>query len=385
MQQSPPLALYIHWPFCKAKCPYCDFNSHVREGIEAARWVRALLAEMRFWHEKLGPRTLTSIFFGGGTPSLLPPPEVATLIETATRLWPAAADIEITLEANPTSSEAQKFHDFAAAGVNRLSLGVQSLRDDQLKFLGRQHDVKEAKAAIAMAQAAFPRTSFDLIYARKEQRAADWEVELKEALELAAGHLSLYQLTIEPGTVFAQKTAIGSMFQADDEEAAKMYEITQELCAAAGLPAYEVSNHAAAGQQSNHNLSYWHYDEYAGIGPGAHGRTLLDGQRFATQTLRPPETWLRNVEAGGHGLEVNAALEKAEEKAESFMMNLRLCAGIDKAAWQARHGEALEALLDPAKIKMLATEKLVEDTPQTLRVTQEGMLKLTAITGSLLS
>lgn len=379
-------ALYIHWPFCRHKCPYCDFNSHVREGVDAGAYVEALLTEMRYWHAQTGTRALSSIFFGGGTPSLLNPRDVERLVSEAATLWQAEEGMEVTLEANPTSSEGKKFADFAKAGVNRLSLGVQALNDADLKFLGREHSVAEALAALDAARTIFPRFSFDLIYARKNQSVSEWEKELTRALQLAGGHLSLYQLTIEPGTVFAQKTRVGEVFQAPDEDAAAMYELTQDLCAGAGLPAYEVSNHAKLGEECRHNMCYWQYGEYVGIGAGAHGRVrdANDGVR-ATVTHKPPEMWLRQVREQGHGLASCEQLYSDEQKEEAFMMNLRLTQGINKAAWQARFGTPLEALLDAGALAALAADKYIENTDAVLRTTPKGRLVLTALTGKLLN
>lgn len=380
-----PLALYIHWPFCLAKCPYCDFNSHVNARIDEQRMVNALLSEMRYWHTHLNnPRPLTSIFFGGGTPSLLAPANVALLLNEASKLFGFAPDIEITLEANPTSSEAEKFKGFAEAGINRLSIGVQSLNDADLKALGREHSVAEAIHAIGIAQRIFKRHSFDLIYARKGQTVQQWQDELRAALKLAASHLSLYQLTIEPGTVFAQKTAIGQRFTAQDDVADEMYAITQDICADAGLPAYEVSNHAKPGEESRHNLSYWHYDEYIGIGPGAHGRVHMKDDYFSTSTLRPPEMWLKDVEAKTIGLETHELLSENDRKTEHFMMNLRLFAGIDKADWQERYGEPLDDFLDKARKDFYIKEQLLYEDRAVLRATRSGMMKLTSLTGKLL-
>lgn len=357
----------------------------MREGVDAGAYVEALLTEMRYWHTQTGPRALTSIFFGGGTPSLLDPRNVERLITEATTLWQADEGLEVTLEANPTSSEGKKFHEFAQAGVNRLSLGVQALNDADLTFLGREHNVKEALAALDDARKMFPRFSFDLIYARKNQKPSEWEKELAQALQLAGGHLSLYQLTIEPGTVFAQKARGGEVFQAPEEESALMYEITQHLCADAGLPAYEVSNHAGAGQECRHNMCYWQYGEYVGIGAGAHGRVRgTDEAVWATVTHKPPEMWLRRVEEQGQGLAGCEALSLDEQKEEAFMMNLRLTRGIDKAAWRARFGEPLQALLDEQALAMLVAENYLENTDAVLRTTPKGRLVLTALTGKVL-
>jgi putative oxygen-independent coproporphyrinogen III oxidase len=284
-----PVALYIHWPFCRSKCPYCDFNSHVAAAIDHAAWREAYRRELEHYAALLPERRITSIFFGGGTPSLMEEKTVAGILGDVARLWPIDAGVEITLEANPNSAEAQKFAAFRAAGVNRLSLGVQSLRDEELQFLGRGHSAAEARRAIELARQNFPRFSFDLIYARRGQSPETWEKELNEALQLADGHLSLYQLTIEPNTQFYTRAARGETLTAPDDNAATMYELTQNILKDAGLPAYEVSNHAREGAESRHNLAYWHYDDYIGIGPGAHGRYRQNGERFATDTHRAPE------------------------------------------------------------------------------------------------
>ncbi len=380
-----PLALYIHWPFCLAKCPYCDFNSHVNARMDEPRMVDALLSELRYWHERVVIRPLTSIFFGGGTPSLLAPANVEKLINEANKLFGFAPSIEITLEANPTSSEAEKFKSFARAGINRLSIGVQSLDDASLKSLGREHSVSEAIKAIEMAQAIFKRHSFDLIYARKGQTLQQWEVELTAALKLAAAHLSLYQLTIEPGTVFAQKTNAGQVFTAPDAVADAMYHLTQEICSASGLPAYEVSNHARVGEESRHNLSYWHYDEYIGIGPGAHGRVDIKNRRIATNTFKPPEMWLNKVETYTIGLEAQDELSLRDQQIEHFMMNLRLFAGIDKRAWQQRYNQPLDDFLNKANKNFYVREGLLAEDDAVLRATRSGMTVLTSLTGKLLA
>lgn len=403
---TAPLALYIHWPFCLSKCPYCDFNSHVNARIDETRMVDALISELRYWHSRITVRPLTSIFFGGGTPSLLAPANVARLVNEAQKLFGFAANIEITLEANPTSSEAEKFKSFAAAGINRLSIGVQSLDDASLKSLGREHSVAEAIKAIGIAQSIFPRHSFDLIYARKNQTLQQWEDELNAALKLAASHLSLYQLTIEPGTVFAQKTNAGQVFTASDEVADSMYNLTQDVCAAAGLPAYEVSNHARPGEESRHNLSYWHYDEYIGIGPGAHGRVRVKNgdcrsaslcersphkfnaaseHIFATNTFKPPQMWLDKVDAYTIGLEAQDELSLPDQQTEHFMMNMRLFAGIDKRAWQSRYGTSLDTFLNSASKDFYIQQGLLVEDANVLRATQNGMRVLTSLTGKLLN
>ncbi|MBX9883003.1 MAG: radical SAM family heme chaperone HemW [Sphingomonas sp.] len=368
------LALYIHWPFCVAKCPYCDFNSHVRAAVDQARWRAALLADLA--HEAArttGP--LGSIFFGGGTPSLMPPETVAALIAAAEQAWGFAPGIEITLEANPSSVEAARFADLAAAGVNRVSLGLQALDDAALRFLGRAHDLAEGLAALDVAQRVFDRVSFDLIYARPGQGAGDWEAELRRALGFGTEHLSLYQLTIEPGTRFATEAAAGRLSLPDEDDAAALFEATRAITAAAGLPAYEVSNHARPGAESRHNLTYWRYGDYAGIGPGAHGRR--GGQ--ATQRHRKPENWLSAVDRRGDGLESETALTPEERAREALVMGLRLAEGVDLTRVAALGGGALGGVVDEAAIALLAREGLVARDGERLRATEAGMLVLNAV------
>ena len=368
------LALYIHWPFCVAKCPYCDFNSHVRAAVDQARWRAALLADLA--HEAArttGP--LGSIFFGGGTPSLMPPETVTALIAAAEQAWGFAPGIEITLEANPSSVEAARFADLAAAGVNRVSLGLQALDDAALRFLGRAHDLAEGLAALDVAQRVFSRVSFDLIYARPGQGAATWEAELRRALGFGTEHLSLYQLTIEPGTRFATEAAAGRLSLPDEDDAAALFEATRAITAAAGLPAYEVSNHARPGAESRHNLTYWRYGDYAGIGPGAHGRR--GGQ--ATQRHRKPENWLSAVDRRGDGLESETALTPEERAREALVMGLRLAEGVDLTRVAALGGGALGGVVDEAAIALLAREGLVARDGERLRATEAGMLVLNAV------
>jgi putative oxygen-independent coproporphyrinogen III oxidase len=362
------LALYIHWPFCVSKCPYCDFNSHVRESVDQDRWRAALLADMAHEADLLPDRTLTSIFFGGGTPSLMPPETVAALIEAAGRYWRVAGDVEITLEANPSSVEAARFADLAAAGVNRVSLGLQALDDETLHFLGRAHDVDEGLAALATAQRHFARVSFDLIYARPGQTEADWDAELARALSFGTEHLSLYQLTIEPGTRFETEVRTGALIPADPDHAATLYELTRDRTGAAGIPAYEISNHACPGAESRHNLTYWRYGTYAGIGPGAHGRR--DG--MATQRHRKPENWLSGIDRNAHGLVEELPLSDDERAHEAILMGLRLAEGL-------RLTPALEKRLDQRAIARLADQGMIEPTPERLTVTPAGMLLLDAI------
>jgi len=383
---GPPVAagfgLYIHWPFCLAKCPYCDFNSHVSRRVDHDAWRLALIAEMRHMRALTGPRRLDTVFFGGGTPSLMEPATVAALIDEAGRLWALAGDAEITLEANPTSVEAGKFRDYARAGVNRLSLGVQALNDADLKALGRMHSVAEAEAAFAIAREAFTRVSFDLIYARMGQTVAEWEAELARALKLAVDHFSLYQLTIEPGTRFGELYDLGKLKVLADETAADMYELTQAMTAAAGLPAYEISNHARAGAQSRHNLVYWRYGDYAGIGPGAHGRlTLPDGRRVATVTARAPGDWLAAVAAQGHAVVEQSPVERPDQATEYMLMAMRLAEGADLARYRRLAGVPV----DPARIAELAGDGLVRLTGDRLAATPRGRIVLNRVLAELLA
>jgi oxygen-independent coproporphyrinogen-3 oxidase len=379
---SGGFGLYIHWPFCLAKCPYCDFNSHVSRGVDHAAWRQALLAEMRHMRELTGPRRVDTVFFGGGTPSLMEPTTVAALIDEAGRLWGLGGTTEITLEANPTSVEAGKFRDYASAGVNRLSMGVQALNDADLKALGRMHSVAEAEAAFGVARDAFPRVSFDLIYARMGQTVAAWEAELARALAMAIDHFSLYQLTIEPATRFGELYDLGKLKVPADDIAAAMYELTQTMTAGAGLPAYEVSNHARPGGESRHNLVYWRYGDYAGVGPGAHGRlTLADGRRVATVTARAPGDWLMAVGGSGHALVEEAAVERADQATEYMLMSMRLVEGADLARYQRLSG----APIDPARIAALAGDGLVRQTGDRLAATARGRIVLNRVLAELLA
>jgi oxygen-independent coproporphyrinogen-3 oxidase len=369
-------AVYIHWPFCRSKCPYCDFNSHVRETIDEAGWRDALLSELDHWASETAGREVASIFFGGGTPSLMSPGTVGALLDRAASRWRLAADVEITLEANPTSVEAGKFAGFRAAGVNRVSLGVQALDDAALKALGRRHDAAEAVHAVELARRHFPRWSFDLIYARPGQKAPAWERELDRALALAGDHLSLYQLTIEPGTAFAAAHARGELVLPEEEDAAALYELTQAKLAAAGLPAYEVSNHARPGGECRHNLVYWRHQDYAGIGPGAHGRLTRDDRTVATRQLRAPETWLAAVARDGHGTQERIPLSPRETAEETLMMGLRLDEGVGR--------EAVRDAIDESRVPDLVEGGFLVDDPGRLRTTQAGRQRLNAVLGALL-
>jgi putative oxygen-independent coproporphyrinogen III oxidase len=329
-RESEALGVYVHWPFCASKCPYCDFNSHVRAGgVDEARFLRGYLRELAFWGQQLPGRRVGSIFFGGGTPSLMSPATAGAILEAIGRHWHVDADLEITLEANPSSVEAQRFRGYRDAGINRASLGVQALNDADLRALGRIHSVGEALEAIAVTRETFDRFSFDLIYARPGQTAAQWRDELERALALGSRHLSLYQLTIEQGTPFFELHARGKLRVPDAELALSLYEVTQELAERAGVPAYEISNHAAPGEECRHNLLYWRYGEYVGVGPGAHGRVVRNGHRHATQTERLPERWLHGVEREGTGVTESTALSKPEQADEALLMGLRLAEGVD--------------------------------------------------------
>jgi oxygen-independent coproporphyrinogen-3 oxidase len=380
---SDAFAVYVHWPFCRSKCPYCDFNSHVRERIDEDGWRAALLAELDHYAAETRGRTVTSIFFGGGTPSLMAPQTVGAVLERIAALWPVADDAEITLEANPNSAERARFAALRSAGVNRLSLGVQALDDASLKFLGRAHDANEAHAAIAAA-AAFPRYSFDLIYARPGQTVAAWRAELHGAIALAGDHLSVYQLTIEPGTAFHAQAARGELRVPDEDRATELYEATQEILEAAGLPAYEVSNHARPGGESRHNLAYWHYDDYVGVGPGAHGRLRLGDTIMATRQEKLPETWAARVGREGHATAERTALGRKIAAEEALMMGLRLREGIDAAHFEKRTGVALADAFAGGALDRLARGGLVSFDGRRLAATQAGRPVLNAILRSLI-
>jgi oxygen-independent coproporphyrinogen-3 oxidase len=378
-----PLALYIHWPFCRAKCPYCDFNSHVRERIDQPRFAAALKRELAWEAARLGPRPLASIFFGGGTPSLMDPATVATLIDDAARLFVPLPGIEVTLEANPTSVESARLAAYRAAGINRVSLGIQSLDDAELHRLGRQHSAAQAVAALELAARLFPRFSFDLIYARPAQTLPAWRAELRRALALAADHLSLYQLTIEPGTAYEALHRRGELVLPDDDLAAALYDATGEEAARFGLAPYEVSNYARPGSESRHNLAYWRYADYAGIGPGAHGRLTLGGRLIATRRHRAPEPWAERVERDGHGSTAEEAIGPADRAREMLLMGLRLAEGIDPARFAARTGTALDAALDPDVLARAIGEGYLVHDATGLRATPEGRKRLDALLAAL--
>jgi putative oxygen-independent coproporphyrinogen III oxidase len=379
--RSPGFGVYVHWPFCAAKCPYCDFNSHVRhQPPDQARFAAAFEAELADMRERSGPRTVTSVFLGGGTPSLMEPATVGRILDAIAANWTAPAGIEVTLEANPSSVEAERFRGYRAAGVNRVSLGVQALNDADLKFLGRLHSVSEALHAIELARATFPRLSFDLIYARPGQTPQAWEAELTQAIGHAADHLSLYQLTIEEGTPFFALHEAKKFAVPDGDAAAELYQLTQAVTAAHGLPAYEISNHARPGAESRHNLTYWRYGEYVGVGPGAHGRFIAAGTRTVTIAERHPERWLASVEQQGHGVTGGEQLTRAEEADEFLLMGLRLAEGLDLLRYAELAGRPLPA----ERIALLQSEGLVAPVGNSrLRATAAGMIVLDAVVADL--
>jgi len=376
---SRPLGVYVHWPFCKSKCPYCDFNSHVRDGIDQARWRRALLTELEHAAREAPERRVETMFFGGGTPSLMEPETVAELIARTRSLWDTAEDIEITLEANPTSVEAGRFAILGQAGVNRVSLGIQALSATDLRFLGREHSIDEALAALGTANRHFARTSFDLIYARPGQTVEAWAAELSRALSLAGEHLSLYQLTIERGTKFFGEHARGAFTLPGEEEAAEMFELTQARLEAAGRPAYEISNHARPGAACRHNLIYWRYQDYVGVGPGAHGRFTVGDAKRAMRRLSGPENWLAAVEQSGHGTIETMDVQGQDRVEEALMVGLRLAEGIDRNLFAVETGADPVTALGDAKLAPLVEAGFVEVTPTHLAATRAGRQRLNAV------
>lgn len=375
--QNGGFGIYIHWPFCAAKCPYCDFNSHVARTIDHAAWRDAYLEEIRKAAEQTPGRIVHTVFFGGGTPSLMEPWVVADLIDAIRKHWPTANDMEITLEANPGSVEAQRFVDFRAGGVNRISMGIQALNDEDLRLLGRIHSADEARAAFDIARKTFDRVSFDLIYGRQKQTLADWESELKQALTMAIDHLSLYQLTIEQGTAFGDRYNAGKLVGLPDEDrAADMFTLTRDICADFGMPAYEVSNHARDGAQSRHNLIYWRYGDYVGIGPGAHGRLTLNGQRFATEAPTNPKRWLEELRQLP-----NVALTGEDQANEFLLMGLRLTDGVDLARFEALSGRSVA----PDTLKNLSELGLLNQRGQNISVTEQGVSVLNGVLRELLA
>jgi len=384
-RQASSLGLYVHWPFCLSKCPYCDFNSHVRPAVDQARWRDALARELKHFAGELPDRCVTSIFFGGGTPSLMAPETVAAVMDAAGEVWTLDPEVEVTLEANPTSVEAGRFAGYREAGVNRVSLGVQSLDDAALAFLGRTHSAKEAIAALETARRIFSRLSFDLIYARPGQTLSQWRTELAAALELASEHLSVYQLTIEPATAFHAAWRRGDLAPPVEPLAAELYEATQEILHAAGLAAYEISNHARPGGECRHNLTYWRYHDYVGIGPGAHGRVTLAGSKWSTRQHRAPEAWLAAVEQAGHATRGRSRLTPEERLAELVMMGLRLTEGISRPAFRREAGADPEQLLDEGRLASLRDAGYIDVDSEGLRATAAGRQRLNAVTGYLLA
>lgn len=377
---DPGFAVYVHWPFCLSKCPYCDFNSHVVRDLDAAGWAAALTRELGHMRGLTGLRQVDSIFFGGGTPSLMPAETVEAVLNAVARLWTVAGDVEISLEANPTSVEADRFRAYASAGVNRLSLGVQALDDAALKFLGRLHTSAEALAALDVAQATCARVSADLIYARPDQTVDAWMDELERILARGLEHLSLYQLTIEEGTPFAALHRAGALQMPDEDASAALYRATQELCDTAGLRAYEVSNHARPGAECRHNLVYWRYGDYVGAGPGAHGRLAIDGAKVATRTLAAPEAWREAVEAQGHGIEEPAPIARADQGDEMMLMGLRLAEGVSRR----RYEKLSRRMIDEKKLAALEAGGLIACESDCIRATPNGRLVLNRLVADLL-
>lgn len=379
------LAIYIHWPFCLSKCPYCDFNSHVRDTIDEDAWAAALCRELDHYRQLSGPHVITSVFFGGGTPSLMHAGTTDRVLNRIAQNWSVDQNVEITLEANPTSVEARKFVDFSSAGVNRVSLGIQALNDNDLKALGREHSAREAKDAIALSQKYFSRSSYDLIYGRMGQSLQSWQDELTEAIAMAADHLSLYQLTIERGTAFYHAHKKGRIILPEEEVSADMYEVTQQVCQAHGLPAYEVSNHSRHGEESRHNLTYWTYGNYIGVGPGAHGRLVIEGQKYALAQDRSPEKWLHNVKDFGHATAEKEPLSPLMMAEEMVMMGLRLTRGVDLIHFEKIIGQKIEKFIDPDYLQRLFELDYMEKDGHHLRATARGMPLLNGLLGRLLA
>ena len=381
-ESHPGFGVYVHWPFCKAKCPYCDFNSHVRHGgVDAMDFAQGLAAELKHMRALSGPRSLDSVFFGGGTPSLMPPQAVDHVLRTIDDLWGLSDLAEVTLEANPTSIEAENFKGYRASGVNRVSVGVQALNDEDLKALGRQHSSEEAIAAFRLAAKIFPRVSFDMIYARPSQTPEQWRAELTRALAEQQGHMSLYQLTIEPGTAYFDLYERGRLVTPTDDRAADLYDLTQELTEKAGLPTYEISNHARPGQESRHNLLYWRYGEYAGVGPGAHSR-LADGEnRRALIAERHPETWRELVRTQGHGMVSDSVVPPVDQASEYLLMGMRIAEGIDMDRYAALAGREI----DSSKLAGMKSMGLIKRNGQQLMATADGRKLLNAVIAELAS
>ncbi|MEI7668530.1 MAG: radical SAM family heme chaperone HemW [Pseudomonadota bacterium] len=378
------MSIYVHWAFCKSKCPYCDFNSHVRASVDEDIWQKALLAEISYYAEKLPNRKINSIFFGGGTPSLMNPKTVEAIISTIYKYWKIDDNIEITLEANPTSVEAEKFRNFRKAGVNRVSVGVQSFNEKDLKFLGREHSVNEAISALNLAHEIFPRMSFDLIYALPEQSESVWEKELLAALKYSNGHISLYQLTIEENTAFHHIYHNGGFLLPEENAAAKMYQVTQDITVSKGLFGYEISNYAAIGQESRHNLAYWTSEDYIGIGAGAHGRFNLGDKRIATENIKSPERWLEKTGNHQNGIEAEIKLSDKESMEEAIMMGMRLAGGINYKIWQERTGLDIKSALNHTSIAKLKEYNLIDSDINHIKATQKGKILLNGVIRELL-
>jgi oxygen-independent coproporphyrinogen-3 oxidase len=378
------MGIYIHWPFCLSKCPYCDFNIYLLNDQDDKRWIDAYLKSIKTYAALMPRRDVISLYFGGGTPSLMKPDDVAAIIETVRENFNLAKDAEITLEANPTSTEIKKFRDFRAAGVNRISIGVQSLRDDVLKFLGRLHGADDVRRAIDIARSVFERMTFDLIYALPDQTLSDWERDLKAAIPLMQGHLSAYQLNINEGTAFAAKAARGELILPLDDRAADFYKLTGDIMADAGMPGYEISNYGAAGQESRHNMIYWRYDDYIGIGPGAHGRITLDGRKHATLDHKTPSEWLKLVEMQGHGTPEMEPLGSADYFTEKLLMGLRIRDGVDLDNLSVETNLAWRDMIHENQIAIIQSEGWAEFVGQTLRLTPEGWLRADGIAQVLL-
>jgi oxygen-independent coproporphyrinogen-3 oxidase len=380
-----PLAVYVHWPFCLSKCPYCDFNSHVADAIDQTRWRDALCGEIDHWADRLGARRVTSIFFGGGTPSLMPPETVAAVLRRIAARWALDSNVEISLEANPTSAESGAFAAIADAGVNRISLGVQALDPESLRFLGRGHGVDEAIAAVRLAQQAVPRVSFDLIYGRPGQTVAAWREELSRALDFAGDHLSVYQLTIEKGTPFYAAQRAGAFILPDSDTGAALYEVTNEVLEAAGLPAYEISNHARPGAECRHNLTYWRYQDYVGVGPGAHGRISYAGENHATENVPAPDGWLAAVASAEHGCRRDTVLTRDVRIEEMTMMGLRLRDGLDREEFLSRVGISFEKAFERSALETLTEAGLIAIDDRGLRATAAGLPVLDGVLRQLLA
>lgn len=380
------ISIYVHWPFCLAKCPYCDFNSHVRDNINEAEMAEALLDEIDHYAALIGDRDVKSIFFGGGTPSLMSAMTVEKVINRVSSNFNSADDIEITLEANPTSVEAGKFKDFSFAGINRVSIGIQALNNSDLKALGREHDVDDALGAIELSQKYFKRSNFDLIYARMGQETSEWEKELKRAIKMANGHLSLYQLTIEKGTPFYGQWRQGKLIVPNEDVSAEMYEMTNDICAENGYAAYEVSNYAKEGQESRHNLTYWNYRDYIGIGAGAHGRITYGGSTYATIQSKKPETWLKAVQEKGHATKESIELSQKEMAEEMIMMGLRLTSGIQKDHFENKIGKSINDFIEVDQVEMLIAQEFFEPNyPDRLQLSKKGRPLLNQILGQILA